>query len=99
MEQIYWKLVHRIVFYWICFTLSYFTLEYTISILILKTEDDLKTGDDLYIASKWIIQNFLTFPRYQKQKFWKNLNLNFFTAPPSEGGTKKTKKFEVGPRA
>ena len=46
-----------------------------------------------------VIQNFLTFPKYQKQKFWKNLNSNFFTPPPSEGGTKKTKKFEVGPRA
>ena len=48
------------------------------------------------IASKRmqiVIQNFLTFPKYQKQKFWKNLNSNFFTPPPSEGGTKKTKKF------
>ena len=46
-----------------------------------------------------VIQNFLTFPKDQKQKFWKNLNSNFFTPLPSEGGTKKTKKIQVGPRA
>ena len=49
------------------------------------------------IASKrmhLVIQNFVTFPKYQKQKFWKNLNSNFFTPPPSEGGTKKRKKIE-----
>ena len=36
--------------------------------------------------------NFLTFPKYQKQKFWKNLSSIFFTPPPSAGGTKKMKK-------
>ena len=36
-----------------------------------------------------VIQNFWTFSKYQKQKFWKNLNLNFFTLPLSEGGTEK----------
>ena len=45
-----------------------------------------------------VIQNFVTFPKYQKQNFWKHLDPNFFTPPPSEGGTKITKKFEVGPR-
>ena len=50
------------------------------------------------IASKrmhLVIQKFLTFPKYQKQKFWKNLNSNFFTPPPLEGGTKKLKKFKL----
>ena len=42
-----------------------------------------------------LIWNFVTFPKYQKQKFWKNLNSNFFTPPPSEGGTKKQKKFKL----
>ena len=46
------------------------------------------------IASKQmhvVIQNFLTFPKYQKQNFWKKFNSNFFPPPPSEGGTKKQK--------
>ena len=54
------------------------------------------------IASKRmnvVTQNFLTFPKYQKQKFWKNLNSNFFTLSPSEGGTKKTNIFKLSRRA
>ena len=43
--------------------------------------------------------NFLTFPKYQKQKFWKNSNYDFFTPTPSEGGTKKMKNFRIGRRA
>ena len=45
-----------------------------------------------------VIQNFLTFPKYQKQKFWKNLNSNLFTPPPSEGGTKKKIKMVLEPK-
>ena len=45
------------------------------------------------IASKrmhLVIQNFLTFPKYQKQKFWKNLNSIFFLVhSPRRGVLKK----------
>ena len=33
------------------------------------------------------IQNFVTFPKYQKQKFWKNFNSHFFIK-------KREKKFK-----
>ena len=46
-----------------------------------------------------VIQNFLTFPKYQKQKFGKNLKYDFLPQPPSERGTKKMKIFEIGRRA
>ena len=42
-----------------------------------------------------VIQNFLTFAKCQKQKNWKNFNSNFFTTPPSEGGTKKRKNLKL----
>ena len=30
--------------------------------------------------------NFLTLPKYQKRKFWKNLDNNFFTPTPTDKG-------------
>ena len=39
--------------------------------------------------------NFLTFPKYLKQIFWKNLNYNFLLQPPSEGVLKKWKFLEL----
>ena len=30
--------------------------------------------------------NFLTFPKFQKQKFWKNMNYRFFTPNALRGG-------------
>ena len=43
----------------------------------------------LDIASKRlyvVIQNFLTFPKYQKQKFWKKIEFKFFPPTPLGGG-------------
>ena len=57
---------------------------------------------ELAIAPKRIyilIWNFLTFLIYQKPKFWRRKKSDFFTPPPSEGGTKKMKILKVGQRA
>ena len=35
-----------------------------------------------------MIWNFLTFPKYWKQKFWKKIELKFLTLPPGEKGIK-----------
>ena len=54
------------------------------------------------IASKQmhvVIPNFLTFPKYQKQKCWQNLNSDFLPRPPSEGDIKKMKILRIARRA
>ena len=38
-----------------------------------------------------MIRNYLTFPKYQKQKFWKNSKFYFFTPTPLGGGHENSK--------
>ena len=36
-----------------------------------------------------LVRNFLTFPKYQRQKFWSKFEFKFFNpTPPEEGGIK-----------
>ena len=46
-----------------------------------------------------VIQNFLTFPKYQNKNFEKMKIAIFLPQPPSEGGTKKMKISKIGHRA
>ena len=41
------------------------------------------------------IRNFLTFPKYQKRKIWKNFDLIFLPLPPWGGGSKKSRSMKI----
>ena len=65
---------------------------------------DLRTRIDFFLRLPFFLVgnmplNFLTFLKHQRIEFERNLISNFFTLPPSEGGTKKTKNLKIGRRA
>ena len=65
----------------------------------MRSIDPVKVGAFSDIASKRmheVIQNFLTIPKYQTQKFWKFLIQIYPT--PLERGTKEIKNLKIGRR-